>query len=52
MAGLLPMVGDTEPPEIPNHPMVSFQVTITDGTSARCVGLGGRCSIATPKLLL
>lgn len=41
VAGLMAMVGDAWPPELPNHWMVYFQVADTDAAAARCVELGG-----------
>lgn len=41
VGGLMPMVGDMWPAEIPNHWMVYFAVADTDATAARCAELGG-----------
>ena len=41
VAGLMPMIGEMWPAEIPNHWMVYFAVDDTDATAARCVELGG-----------
>jgi len=41
IGGLMPMVGDMWPAEIPNHWMVYFAVTDTDAAAARCAELGG-----------
>ncbi len=45
VAGLMPMVGEMWPAEIPNHWMVYFAVDDTDATAARCVELGGQVSV-------
>lgn len=45
VGGLMPMVGDMWPPDIPNHWMVYFQVTDTDAIAARCVELGGQAPV-------
>jgi predicted enzyme related to lactoylglutathione lyase len=46
VGGLMPMIGDMWPAEIPNHWMVYFAVDDTDAAAARCVELGG--SVAVP----
>ena len=45
VAGLMPMLGDMWPPELPNHWMVCFAVEDTDATAARCVELGGQAVV-------
>jgi uncharacterized protein len=45
VAGLMPMIGDMWPAEIPDHWMVYFAVDDTDQTAARCVELGGVVSV-------
>jgi len=42
VAGLLPMVGEMWPPDLPNHWMVYFAVDDTDAIAARCTELGGQ----------
>jgi predicted enzyme related to lactoylglutathione lyase len=41
VAGLMPMVGDMWPAELPNHWMVYFAVADTDSSAQRCADLGG-----------
>jgi len=41
VGGLMPMVGDMWPAEIPNHWMVYFAVADADAAAARCAELGG-----------
>lgn len=45
VGGLMPMIGDGWPPELPNHWMVYFAVTDTDATCARCIELGGQVPV-------
>jgi predicted enzyme related to lactoylglutathione lyase len=45
VGGLMPMVGDMWPDEIPNHWMVYFAVDDADATAARCVELGGQAPV-------
>jgi hypothetical protein len=45
VAGLMPMVGDMWPADIPNHWMVYFAVADADATAARCAELGGQVSV-------
>jgi len=45
VGGLMPMVGDMWPPELPNHWMVYFAVEDTDATAARCLELGGQAPV-------
>jgi predicted enzyme related to lactoylglutathione lyase len=45
IAGLMPMVGDMWPPEVPNHWMVYFAVANTDASAARAAELGGTVSV-------
>jgi uncharacterized protein len=45
VAGLMPMVGDMWPPDLPNHWMVYFAVDDTDATAARCIDLGGQAPV-------
>ncbi len=45
VGGLMPMVGEMWPPELPNHWMVYFAVADTDATAARCTALGGQVSV-------
>ncbi len=45
VAGLMPMVGDMWPPELPNHWMVYFAVEDTDATAAKVVELGGQVHV-------
>lgn len=45
VGGLMPMVGDMWPAEIPNHWMVYFAVEDADATAARCVELGGQVPV-------
>lgn len=45
VAGLMPMVGDMWPDELPNHWMVYFAVEDTDATAARCAELGGQVPV-------
>lgn len=45
VAGMMPMVGDMWPAELPNHWMVYFAVDDTDATAARCAELGGAVSV-------
>lgn len=41
VGGLMPMVGEMWPDEMPNHWMVYFAVADADATAARCTELGG-----------
>lgn len=45
VGGLMPMVGDMWPAELPNHWMVYFAVEDADATAARCVELGGQAPV-------
>ena len=45
VAGVMPMVGDMWPPDLPNHWMVYFAVADADATAARCVELGGQVPV-------
>ncbi|MFN0090621.1 MAG: VOC family protein [Acidimicrobiales bacterium] len=45
VAGVMPMVGDMWPADLPNHWMVYFAVEDTDATAARCVELGGQAPV-------
>jgi predicted enzyme related to lactoylglutathione lyase len=45
VGGLMPMVGDMWPPDLPNHWMVYFAVQDTDATVARCLELGGEAPV-------
>lgn len=45
VGGLMPMIGEMWPPELPNHWMVYFGVTDTDATAARCLELGGQVPV-------
>jgi predicted enzyme related to lactoylglutathione lyase len=45
VGGMMPMVGDMWPAELPAHWMVYFAVADTDATAARCVELGGSVSV-------
>lgn len=45
VAGLMPMVGDMWPAELPNHWMVYFAVDDCDATAARCTELGGQVPV-------
>ncbi len=42
VGGMLPMVGDMWPPELPSHWMVYFAVEDTDAAATRSEGLGGK----------
>jgi predicted enzyme related to lactoylglutathione lyase len=46
IGGMMPMVGDSWPPELPPFWMVYFRVADTDATAVRCEELGGK--IASP----
>ncbi len=41
VAGMMPMVGDMWPADLPNHWMVYFSVDDVDAVAARCTELGG-----------
>ncbi len=45
VGGLMPMVGETWPAEIPDHWMVYFAVDDPDATAARCIELGGQAPV-------
>jgi uncharacterized protein len=45
VAGMIPMVGDMWPPDLPPHWMVYLGTADTDATAARCRELGGRVSV-------
>ena len=45
VGGMMPMVGDMWPADLPNHWMVYFAVDDTDATAARCAELGGVVSV-------
>jgi predicted enzyme related to lactoylglutathione lyase len=45
VAGLMPMVGETWPEDLPNHWMVYFAVEDTDAAAARCLELGGQAPV-------
>ena len=44
-AGLMPMVGDLWPPDLPPHWMLYFNVEDTDAAAERAANLGGTVSI-------
>ena len=44
-AGLMPMVGDLWPPDLPPHWMLYFNVEDTDAAAAKAASLGGTVSI-------
>ncbi len=50
VAGLMPMVGDDWPPELPNHWMVYFAVEDADAAVSRCVELGGATDVAPTEI--
>lgn len=45
VGGLMPMVGDMWPPELPNHWMVYFASDDVDATATRCIELGGQAPV-------
>lgn len=45
VAGLMPMVGDMWPEDLPNHWMVYFAVDDADLVAARCIELGGQAPV-------
>lgn len=45
VGGLMPMVGDMWPPDIPNHWMVYFAVPDTDAAAAKAAELGGSAPV-------
>lgn len=45
VGGLMPMVGDDWPADLPNHWMVYFAVEDCDATAARCTELGGQVPV-------
>lgn len=45
VGGLMPMLGDMWPADLPNHWMVYFAVDDTDAVASRCVALGGAVSV-------
>lgn len=45
VGGLMPMVGDMWPDDLPNHWMVYFAVDDADAVAARCVELGGQAPV-------
>ena len=45
VGGLMPMIGDMWPDDLPNHWMVYFAVDDTDAIAARCVELGGQAPV-------
>lgn len=45
VAGMMPMVGDMWPPDLPNHWMVYFAVDDPDAIAAHCTELGGTVSV-------
>lgn len=45
VGGLMPMVGDEWPEDLPNHWMVYFAVDDTDASATRCVELGGQAPV-------
>lgn len=45
IGGLMPMIGDMWPPELPDHWMVYFAVDDTDAAAARAEQLGGAVSV-------
>jgi uncharacterized protein len=45
VAGLMPMVGDMWPEDLPNHWMVYFAVEDADAVAARCLDLGGQVPV-------
>ena len=45
VGGLMPMVGERWPDELPNHWMVYFAVEDTDASAARCIELGGQAPV-------
>jgi predicted enzyme related to lactoylglutathione lyase len=46
VGGMMPMVGDMWPADLPSHWMVYFAVEDTDTATARCEELGGKTSVA------
>jgi predicted enzyme related to lactoylglutathione lyase len=45
VGGLMPMIGDMWPDDLPNHWMIYFAVEDTDAIAARCVELGGQAPV-------
>ena len=45
VGGLMPMIGDVWPADLPNHWMVYFAVEDTDSSAARCTELGGQVCV-------
>jgi predicted enzyme related to lactoylglutathione lyase len=45
VAGMMPMVGEMWPADLPNHWMVYFAVDDADATAERCTELGGAVSV-------
>ncbi len=45
IGGLMPMIGEMWPAELPNHWMVYFAVVDTDASAAQCVALGGAVAV-------
>jgi predicted enzyme related to lactoylglutathione lyase len=45
IAGMMPMVGEQWPTDLPSHWMVYFAVADTDGSSSRAEELGGRVAV-------
>lgn len=50
VAGMMPMVGEAWPPDLPPHWMVYFAVDDTDAAAARVVELGGDVSVEPSDL--
>jgi hypothetical protein len=46
IGGMMPMIGDQWPANLPPHWMVYFAVDDTDATAAKCEQLGGKISMA------
>lgn len=46
VGGMMPMVGDMWPAEVPNHWMVYFAVEDCDASAEQCTQLGGQVSVA------
>ena len=51
IAGMMPMVGDVWPADLPNHWMVYFAVDDVDATAARVFELGGVVAIQPTEIL-
>lgn len=46
VAGMMPMVGDMWPADLPNHWMVYFAVDDVDAAAKRCTELGGNVAVS------